>query len=126
MAEIRTAIAEPVASPSSAERAIDLVHLARMTFGDRRLEREVLELFDRQAEMLISRIPCVAPPAAAALAHTLKGSAHGIGAHRVARAAERLEAATADGEAEMKSALAALEAATMEARGVIADLLRSY
>src|SRR5712691_13255565 len=32
--------------------AIDLAHLARMTLGDRSLEREVLELFGRQAEIL--------------------------------------------------------------------------
>ena len=42
--------------PVSGERPIDLVHLARMTLGDRGLEREVLELFDRQAGMLIVRM----------------------------------------------------------------------
>src|ERR1700750_2204878 len=32
--------------------AIDVEHLARMTLGERSLEREVLELFDRQGELL--------------------------------------------------------------------------
>ena len=70
------------------DRAIDLVHLARTTMGDRSLEREVLQLFDRQSSLLIARMHTAAPAAIAALAHTLKGSARGIGAWRVARAAE--------------------------------------
>ena len=73
--------------------AIDLEHLARMTLGERSLEREVLALFDRQAEMLLPRIRRGAPAVAAASAHTLKGSALGIGAFRVARAAEAVEQA---------------------------------
>src|SRR5437588_8394462 len=70
------------------DRPIDLVHLARTTLGDRALEREVLQLFDRQSSMLIARMRTAAPAAVATLAHTLKGSARGIGAWRVARAAD--------------------------------------
>src|SRR6476646_5696820 len=70
------------------DRPIDLVHLSRTTFGDRALEREVLQLFDRQSSMLITRMRTAPPAAVAALAHTLNGSARGIGAWRVARAAE--------------------------------------
>ena len=36
-------------APAAPASAIDRGQLARMTFGDRRLEREVLQLFDRQA-----------------------------------------------------------------------------
>src|ERR1043165_1057068 len=79
------------------DRAIDLVHLARTTLGDRALEREVLQLFDRQSSLLIARMHGAAPAAVAALAHTLKGSARGIGAWRVARAAELIEAEGASG-----------------------------
>ena len=43
--------------------AIDRAHLARMTFGDRNLERELLELFDRQAAMLIARMRAGGPAA---------------------------------------------------------------
>ena len=57
------------------------------------------------------------------LAHTLKGSARGIGAWRVARAAEALELAGASGNA-TADALDRLAAASDEARAVIADLLR--
>src|SRR5690349_8857859 len=80
------------------DRAIDLVHLARTTLGDRALEREVLQLFDRQSSILIARMRGAAPAVVAALAHTLKGSARGIGAWRVAHAAETLELAGNAGE----------------------------
>jgi hypothetical protein len=111
---------------ASVERPIDLVHLARMTLGDRELEREVLQLFDRQASMLVARLRETAPVAGAAVAHTLKGSARGIGAWRVASAAEALEHAVAGGgEADFAGALQRLEAAAAEARSVIAELLRT-
>jgi len=42
--------------PAALAGAIDLGQLARMTFGDRSLEREVLQLFDRQAAILIERM----------------------------------------------------------------------
>ncbi len=103
------------------DRPIDLVHLARMTLGERSLEREVLQLFDRQSTLLVARMRSAPPAAIAALAHTLKGSARGIGAWRVARAAEALELAGADNGA----ALDALAATADEARAVIAELLRA-
>jgi HPt (histidine-containing phosphotransfer) domain-containing protein len=118
---------KPSATAGSVERAIDLVHLARMTLGDRGLEREVLELFDRQATMLVGRLRGGSPAVIAALAHTLKGSARGVGAGRVARAAEAVERAAAGGKAgELKAAIERLAAAAEEARAVIADLLRAH
>jgi HPt (histidine-containing phosphotransfer) domain-containing protein len=107
------------------DRPVDLVHLARTTLGDRALEREVLQLFDRQSGMLIARMRTAAPAAIAALAHTLKGSARGIGAWRVARAAEFLELAGASGRP-TGDALDQLAAASDEARTVIAELLRAH
>jgi HPt (histidine-containing phosphotransfer) domain-containing protein len=104
------------------DRPIDLVHLARTTLGDRSLEREVLQLFDRQSTLLIARMRSAAPGGIATLAHTLKGSARGIGAWRVARAAEALEVADA---LEVSVALDRLAAASDEARAVIAELLRA-
>jgi HPt (histidine-containing phosphotransfer) domain-containing protein len=106
------------------DRAIDLVHLARMTLGDRALEREVLQLFDRQSSLLIARMRTATPAAITALAHTLKGSARGIGAWRVARAAELLELAGASGSP-TADALDGLTVASDEARTVIAELLRA-
>src|SRR5258708_18880827 len=60
------------------DRPIDLVHLARTTLGDRSLEREVLQLFDRQATLLIARMRTAAPNGVPTLAHTLTGTARGI------------------------------------------------
>jgi HPt (histidine-containing phosphotransfer) domain-containing protein len=101
--------------------SIDQVHLERMTLGDRSLEREVLEIFARQTAMTLERITGAGPARAAAAAHTLKGSARGIGAWRVAEAAERLEhaAANAADEAAMLAAIAELKAASFEARVAI-------
>jgi HPt (histidine-containing phosphotransfer) domain-containing protein len=73
------------------ETVIDLAHLARMTLGEARPEAEVLRLFDRQAEVLLAHMRDATPAAAAAFAHTLKGSASGIGARGVAAAAEAVE-----------------------------------
>jgi len=112
--------------PISGERPIDLVHLARMTLGDRSLEREVLELFDRQAGILIVRMQQTARAGIGATAHTLKGSARGIGAWHVARAAEAVElAAGGAAELELEAAIARLGAAAAETRALIADLLQA-
>ena len=59
----------------------------------------------------------------ATLAHTLKGSARGIGAWRVARAAEALE--LAGGAERGRRRARPLAAASDEARAVIAELLRA-
>jgi HPt (histidine-containing phosphotransfer) domain-containing protein len=100
---------------------IDDTHLQRMTLGDRRLEREVLELFVRQTTIMLNRITEADPRLAAAAAHTLKGSARGIGAWRVARAAERVEHAASGegGEGTMPDAVAELKAASLEASAAI-------
>jgi HPt (histidine-containing phosphotransfer) domain-containing protein len=113
---------EPAPSLAPDDRPIDLVHLARMTLGERSLEREVLSLFDRQSTLLLARMRSAAPAGILTLAHTLKGSARGIGAWRVARAAEALEVADA---ANGGAALDALDAATNEARALIAELLKA-
>jgi len=103
------------------EAAIDASHLARMTLGERSLEREVLALFDRQAELLLPRIRCGSAPVAAASAHTLKGSALGIGAFAVARAAEAVERAD---DAELPRAIDVLGEALAMASAEIARLLQ--
>ncbi len=107
---------------------LDANHLERMTLGDRRLEREVLELFLRQTTIMLGRIVNAAPPLAGAAAHTLKGSARGIGAWRVARAAELLEHAVAQKDDEVRcdepmhdltDAIEELKAASLEASAAI-------
>ncbi len=110
-----------VASREQKPTVIDEEHLGRMTLGDRRLEREVLEIFVRQSTIMLKRIAGAEPALAAAAAHTLMGSARGIGAWRVARAAEGLEHAAADdgSEANLEEAIAELKAATLEASAAI-------
>jgi HPt (histidine-containing phosphotransfer) domain-containing protein len=105
------------------ERPIDLVHLARMTFGDRSLEREVLQLFDRQSAMLLERMRTATGEDTARLAHTLKGSARGVGAWQVAAAAAAVE--TAD-DRSRETAIEKLAGAITQARGIIGELLRAH
>lgn len=119
---LRTIDSKDAPSLAPDDRPIDLVHLARTTLGDRSLEREVLQLFDRQAALLIARMRSTTPGGVVIIAHTMKGSARGIGAWRVARAAEAVEAADS---ASVSAALDRLASAADEARSVIADLLRA-
>jgi len=103
---------------------LDRVHLSRITFNDRDLEREVLQLFDRQAELLMGRIHGSEPAAVATLAHTLKGSATGIGAGRVARAAATTEIVATSAPDDCVHAIKQLAQAVEETRAQIAALLR--
>jgi HPt (histidine-containing phosphotransfer) domain-containing protein len=116
------AVASPPLVPG--DRPIDLVHLSRMTLGDRALERDVLVLFERQIGLLMERIENAAGPVAAAAAHTLKGSARGIGAFALAKAAAEVEEAAACGDSVGRAeGTDHLRAAIREARAEIAGLL---
>lgn len=107
------------------EPAIDRGHLARMTFGDRSLEQEVLQLFDRQAALLIARMRNADGANVGAMAHTLKGSAAGIGAQSVARAAEAAEQAAANAPGDLSATIDRLAVTIDEARALIAELLHN-
>ncbi|GJD53450.1 hypothetical protein OPKNFCMD_6225 [Methylobacterium crusticola] len=97
------------------ETLLDRAHLARQTFGDADLAREVLGLFAEQCARLGPGIadPALDGRARADLAHTLKGSALGVGAARVAGLAARIEEALRDGEAARADALAPALAAAL-------------
>jgi hypothetical protein len=71
---------ELIASEARQRDVIDTDHLERMTLGDRHLEREILEIFARQTSLMLDRIAGATPTVTAAVAHTLKGSARGVGA----------------------------------------------
>jgi HPt (histidine-containing phosphotransfer) domain-containing protein len=118
MAELAMQLAGPAP-------AIDRAHLRQMTFGDRSLEHELLQLFDRQAALLLARMRASDAATLATLAHTLKSSAAGIGASEVGRAAEAAERAAAGSAAERRAALEQLAAAIDAARAEIAGLLRA-
>ncbi len=108
------------------QQPVDLEHLFRMTLGDHALEREVLQLFDRQAAMLMEKIGQSGPAVVAAFAHTLKGSARGIGAWDVARCAAALEVAALAPKSDLCAEVRLLEAAVTEARCAIGAILRAH
>jgi HPt (histidine-containing phosphotransfer) domain-containing protein len=108
---------EPAAAPP-----VDLAHLKRMTLGEARLAQEVLQLFLGQTRRLVDALDERSADAAA-LAHTLVGSARAIGAFRLAENATALEQAIRQGR-DGASELAALRAAAADARGAVEALLR--
>jgi HPt (histidine-containing phosphotransfer) domain-containing protein len=77
---------------------LDIAHLDRATGGQVDLVRELLALFSAQAAQLMPLLAAGSPDTAI-LAHRLLGSAKAIGAHRVADAAEALEADPRDRDA---------------------------
>lgn len=103
--------------------AIDIDHLARMTLGERDLEREVLTLFAQQSADLLERLEKL-PREGASLAHTLKGSARGIGAFAVAEAADRLEQRLRQG-LPVTAEVAGLQQAVGAALAAVAERLRT-
>jgi HPt (histidine-containing phosphotransfer) domain-containing protein len=117
--------ADWVVSPPLAPEgpAIDIDHLARMTLGERELEREVLTLFAQQSTDLLVRLEKL-PREGASLAHTLKGSARGIGAFAVADAADRLEQNLRQG-LPVTAEVAALQQAVGCALAAIAERLQT-
>lgn len=121
----RTALGAVTSPPLvPGDRPIDLAHLSRMTLGDRALERDVLTLFERQIGLLMERIEMAPSPVAAAAAHTLKGSASGIGAFAMAKAAAKVEEAAASGDAGgCSEGIDSLRTAVRDTRAEIAGLL---
>ena len=112
------------------ERAIDLVHLSRQTLGDTELEAELLGLFERQAGQIMRQISSASVGAERSfrrdLAHTLKGSARAVGAHRVAAAADDYEVllSSAVTEEAIAAARDVLAEAVEEARAAVLDLMQ--
>ncbi|PLX45316.1 MAG: Hpt domain-containing protein [Hyphomicrobiales bacterium] len=89
------------------DRPVDLVHLSRFTMGNRDLEREVLSLFRKQSALFIDRMRQAEDDQAwREAAHTMKGSARGIGAWAVGDAAQDAEQLT--GESRLQFGAAAI------------------
>jgi HPt (histidine-containing phosphotransfer) domain-containing protein len=88
----------PRAARRSAADAIDVAQLTAATLGDKNLEREILVMFDGQLKTLLEQMVDEQPEKVAPLAHMLVGSARGIGACKMAAAAEALERAARDGD----------------------------
>ncbi|ENN89214.1 putative two-component regulator HPt domain protein [Rhizobium freirei PRF 81] len=103
----------------SPTRAIDLVHLAKQTMGDKALEVEVLQMFARQARSCLQEIGSGDAKRIQAASHKLTGAASAIGAFRVADAAAALETNTGDA-----AQMAAVTACVIEAENFILKLSR--
>ena len=110
----------PVAeSDTFSQRPVDLVHLARHTLGNRDLEREVLQIFVRQSVLYLDRIRGAKTGTERQMAaHTIKGSARGIGAWEVADLAEKLESS-----APGSGTVASLDSAVEKTNRFISSLL---
>ena len=75
-----------------AQRPLDLVHLSRYTLGNRGLEAELLGLFRVQAELYAERLATAESDKDwKDTAHSLKGSARGLGAWELGDLAEKAE-----------------------------------
>lgn len=117
---VLTSFADGTGYERPAGHPVDLVHLARHTLGNRDLEQEVLRLFVRQSVVFLDRMKGAADSEQRAYAaHTIKGSARGIGAWQVAECAEAVEGGGND------APLTALEGAIDEANAYINALLSS-
>jgi HPt (histidine-containing phosphotransfer) domain-containing protein len=102
--------------------AFDIEFLDRVTFSDRGLAREVLQMFDQQADSLLKVIrDTESTRMRLEIAHRLKGTARGVGAFSVAKAAEEIE--TAADEIELANAVSLLTARVTEARMALASLI---
>lgn len=109
------------------DRPVDLVHLARYTLGNRNLEREVLELFLTHSVLYLNRLKqAISDKEWQGAAHTIKGSARGIGAWKIAESATHAEHLQGEAlERERSRAVAALERDIEAANSYIGSLLAS-
>lgn len=103
-------------------QVLDRAHLAQYSGGDAALEAELFALLEAQIEACTGRMARAAPGDAQTwrdAAHTLKGSARGVGAMQLGEACEAAETRPHDAaalEAVMTEAAAAREA-MRQARG---------
>jgi HPt (histidine-containing phosphotransfer) domain-containing protein len=126
-ASVETVAKEEVAHTAKpvGERPVDLVHLARYTLGNRSLEQEVLGLFLTQSALYLTRLKdAMDEKTWRDAAHTIKGSARGIGAWHVVASAEAAENLQGDGlKTERERVVAVLEGDIQEANSYIRSLL---
>jgi len=102
---------------------VDLVHLSRQTLGDRELEKEVLSLFVNQSTLYLRRLQkAKSVKERISVAHTIMGSARGLGAWQVAEEAEKFEACCAQNSTH-KADCAGLAHAVDNANAYIRELM---
>lgn len=105
-------------------RPLDLVHLSKYTFGDRALETELLGLFRSQAGIYVTRLESAADAKEwCDAAHSLKGSARGLGAWALGDIAEEIELHDFDDESLRADDIARLRAAIVVVNGFIDEVM---
>lgn len=110
---------QPVPKCASADNPVDLVHLSRQSLGDRSLENEILRLFHSQSTLYLDRLAnAKTADERRFAAHTVVGSARGIGAWKVAETAKLVEQASSK-----KCDISDLRAAVEDANSYIESLL---
>lgn len=102
---------------------VDFSVLAEQTFGDAELAREVLNIFLLQARECVPQLTRLPAQAQDELAHRLKGSCQGIGAHVAERAAQAFEDAEPSKRPEAHARLATAFAEAE--RAIVAQLASS-
>lgn len=86
---------------------VDLKHLHKYTGGDVALEREIYALFREQVSMWLKLLKSDSDSQSwGSAAHSIKGSARGLGAHGLASACEAAEAVVVSGKTARASAAA--------------------
>lgn len=79
-------------SNTGMEKPVDLVHLSRLTMGDRKLEFEILRMFASQIPQFVNLLEkSTSEESIMRSAHTIKGAARSIGAFKLANMAEDTE-----------------------------------
>jgi HPt (histidine-containing phosphotransfer) domain-containing protein len=111
----------------TANKSVDLEHLARYTGGDKALNDEIMRLFDMQASELVAKLHGILDARDAKswkeVTHTLKGAARGIGAFEMGDAAARCEPVDLADRVRASAAIATLEASATQVQCFIKDYL---
>jgi HPt (histidine-containing phosphotransfer) domain-containing protein len=104
---------------------LDWAYFERQTLGDQALQHALLSLFVETSAVLLDRLEAAGAAARRDLAHTLRGAAMAIGAHRVAEAAAGLEHAggAAESASPDEDTCAQIRIALAEAHAAIAARL---
>lgn len=104
---------------------VDQAHLNRMTGGDQALAYEVLGLFRQQWDLWVRLLePTTDTLDWGNAAHTIKGSARGIGAWKLGEICGEAEQAARDGDLTRQQKREWLEAIIVEMELVLAEIMR--
>ena len=107
-------------------RAIDLVHLAKQTLGDRNLEQEVLRIFQQASNAYLQGIRDAQSHDELKLnLHSLKGASAGIGANGIAEVVRNAEAEFRETGNVAPESIADIGFAVEEVSVFISDLLKA-